>query len=183
MPKGVYQRKPCVGPLALLRYQVRFTRYIAFAENGCWLWTGHKTRKGYGYAFSQGVNYRAHRLAYEWVVGLIPADLELDHLCRTTSCVNPDHLEAVPRRVNILRSDCFSAVNARKTHCKRGHEFTLENTILRTDGRNAGTRGCRQCKKANKKANRKPRRTTDAARAEHAAEMRRWRADRKLKPK
>jgi len=29
--------------------------------------------------------------------------LELDHLCRVTSCVNPDHLEQVTKQVNLLR--------------------------------------------------------------------------------
>ena len=40
-----------------------------------------------------------------------------------------------------------AAQNARKTHCKRGHEFTEENTLQRiTPSGNQG-RGCRECKR------------------------------------
>lgn len=45
-------------------------------------------------------------------------------------------------RVNILRGDGVAAINARKTACKRGHEFTPENTYM-----NGGRRVCRTCKR------------------------------------
>ena len=45
----------------------------------------------------------AHRTYYERKFGPIPEDLTLDHLCRVRSCVNPDHLEAVPLVVNVDR--------------------------------------------------------------------------------
>ncbi len=70
----------------------------------CWLWTGSKN-DGYG-KFRPVANQRpvlAHRYAYELLVGPIPRDLTLDHLCRVHSCVNPEHLEPVTRRENILR--------------------------------------------------------------------------------
>lgn len=53
--------------------------------------------------------------------GEIPVDLQLDHLCRNPSCINPKHLEPVTPRVNTLRSTSFSAVNANKTSCPYGH--------------------------------------------------------------
>jgi hypothetical protein len=85
---------------------------------------------------------KAHRVTYALVKGPIPAGLQLDHLCRNTSCVNPNHLEAVTTRENTMRSTGLSALNAKKTHCLRGHEFTPENTYVK---RGDGARVCRQC--------------------------------------
>jgi len=70
--------------------------------------------------------------------------LEIDHLCRVRCCVNPDHLEAVTHRENILRGNTFAAVNAAKTHCPKGHEYTPENTRIHTGGR----RQCIACSRA-----------------------------------
>jgi hypothetical protein len=44
-------------------------------------------------------------------------------------------------RENILRGSGTAAINARKTHCDSGHEFTPENTAARSDG----GRDCRKC--------------------------------------
>ncbi|GAA4237618.1 hypothetical protein GCM10022254_50190 [Actinomadura meridiana] len=76
------------------------------------------------------------------MVAEIPEGLTIDHLCRTTLCVRPDHLDPVPNRINNLRRNSLSALNARKTRCPQGHEYTLENTYL---GRN-GSRECRTYK-------------------------------------
>lgn len=83
----------------------------------------------------------AHRLAYEFSKGLIPEGKTLDHLCRVRHCVNPDHLEPVSRGENVLRGVSPSAINARKTHCSKGHDYNEENTkYLRR-----GNRRCRIC--------------------------------------
>ncbi|MGO3650436.1 HNH endonuclease signature motif containing protein [Agrococcus casei] len=84
----------------------------------------------------------AHRFAYADSRGAIPEGLEIDHLCRNRSCVNPKHLEAVSKRENLARGYAVPAINARKTHCKRGHEFTAENTY-----RWGSSRICRACKR------------------------------------
>lgn len=88
----------------------------------------------------------AHRVAYEQARGPIPEGLELDHLCRNRACVNPDHLEPVTHRENLLRADTFAARHAAQTHCVNGHEFTPDNTYIRT--RPEGGRECRACRKA-----------------------------------
>jgi len=89
-------------------------------ENGCWEWTAYILPNGYGwFGLVTGANQRnalAHRVAYEFVVGPVPTGLQLDHLCRNRRCVNPDHLEPVTRRENILRGQSLMAHNARKTH-------------------------------------------------------------------
>jgi hypothetical protein len=35
-----------------------------------------------------------------------------------------------------------------RTHCQRGHEYTPENTLLRTDNAYGSPRRCRQCERA-----------------------------------
>jgi len=114
---------------------------LAAGKGPCWLWTASKTRRGYGQV-SIGRKLRSvHQVAWELLVGPPPVGLELDHLCHIRHCVNPDHLEWVTHRENLMRSDNLVAQNARKTHCVNGHEFTPENT--RTDSR--GNRGCWIC--------------------------------------
>ncbi len=103
----------------------------------CWLWTAARYPNGYGTIRIDGTPGRmvsAHRLAYEKLIGPIPEGLEIDHLCRQRSCVNPAHLEPVTHAENVRR------MGAAITHCKRGHEFTPENTR-----RHEGRRRCRAC--------------------------------------
>lgn len=105
-----------------------FLRYVQ-RDGECWIWTG-RLEQNYG-------NYGgrvAHRESYKRLVGEIPEGLELDHLCRRPSCVNPLHLQPVTRAENRRRR--YAAM----THCKRGHEFTPENTRL-----SGGSRHCREC--------------------------------------
>ena len=109
----------------------------------CWVWQASVTRHGYGRIGLPGGRWRfAHRVAYELLVGVIPASAELDHLCKNPPCVNPDHLEPVTHAVNNARSGSLSARRARQTHCKRGHAFTPANTYSTGDGR----RYCRTCR-------------------------------------
>jgi hypothetical protein len=113
-------------------------------QDECWLWGGHVSKDGYGRTKALGVSKSAHRIAYKIFKGPVPDGLTLDHLCGNPRCCNPGHLEAVPHRVNVLRSlTSPSAVNARKTHCKNGHEFTSGNTSVFN-----GMRRCRACLRA-----------------------------------
>lgn len=109
----------------------------------CWIWTA-ATRHGYGSMGFNGKMVYSHRWLYEQAVGPIPDGLDLDHLCRNRKCVNPAHLEPVTTRENILRGEGQCAKNARKTHCKRGHEFTPENTYWHAS---TGRRRCRVCRR------------------------------------
>lgn len=77
-------------------------------ENGCWEWTATVNVNGYGstqLGGRKGKRVYAHRLSYEAYKGSIPEGLDLDHLCRNRKCVNPDHLEAVSRKINAHRGD------------------------------------------------------------------------------
>lgn len=106
-----------------LTSQERFwNRVNKDGPNGCWLWVGAVTsRQGYGRLVENGHQVSAHRRSFELVRGPIPVALQLDHLCRVPNCVNPEHLEPVTCRENILRGDGLAANHARKTHCIRGH--------------------------------------------------------------
>lgn len=111
----------------------------------CHEWIAGINRYGYGKFKYKGKTLIAHRFSYEHRIGTIPTGLTLDHLCRVRHCVNPDHLEPVPAAENILRGESVSAQNARRTHCKRGHELAGSN--LRMDP--TGRRICRNCDRDN----------------------------------
>jgi hypothetical protein len=85
----------------------------------------------------------AHRVAWELMRGPIPRGMTIDHLCRMPLCVNPSHLEVVTLKENVLRGFGSPAMNARKTHCLKGHPLTLDNVYLYR-----GSRSCRMCMRA-----------------------------------
>lgn len=121
----------------------RFWAYVAFGE-GCWEWTGARNPTGYGHSGIKRIERSgyAHRLAYTLVVGPIPEGMTLDHLCRNRGCVRPGHLEAVTHRENVLRSPIApAAINARKTHCPKGHPYAGYNLMVMRSGR-----ACRTCR-------------------------------------
>ena len=130
------------------RQHSRFWRRVRKrGENDCWLWTGATKGRSqdaqYGCLFS-GKRTRAgnplpvpaHRVSYELHVGPVPDGLHLDHLCRVSRCVNPDHLEPVTLRENLLRG----ADARRRDHCPHGHPYDEENTYV-----HRGHRYCRTC--------------------------------------
>ena len=121
--------------------------------SSCHLWTGRKTPRGYGKFRIKRKEYYSHRIAYELAKGPIPDGLQIDHLCRNTSCCNPDHLEAVTSQTNTLRGVGVTARNSRKTHCPQGHEYTPENTYYHRNGGDGHTRRrCRTCERARQRA-------------------------------
>jgi len=127
---------------AIERFLVKISvSSINFYNNTpCWEWQASKNHKGYGRVH---INYKmlyVHRFMYEYYHGEIDPKLTIDHLCRNHTCCNPKHLKQETSKVNILKGIGLAAINARKTHCKRGHEFTKDNTYL---GKNM--RSCKKC--------------------------------------
>lgn len=123
---------------------IRFnSKYKINTVSGCWEWQhGIRGSLGYGAFWFNGKQHNAHRFSYEIFKGKIPENLVIDHLCKNPKCVNPNHLEVVTTKENLLRGNTFQAKNAKKTHCPRGHEYNKENTYI-------SKRGYRQCKKCN----------------------------------
>lgn len=144
----------------LLRFE---SKYIPEPNSGCWLWTGNCYPNGYGQI---SINYKsclAHR--YSWTVkyGAIPDGLWVLHRCDVKKCVNPDHLflgtnsdnqkDAIAKGIKIGLH--YGHQRKREmTHCKRGHEFTFDNTRLSK----RGERHCRTCHAEQERARRREQR-------------------------
>jgi hypothetical protein len=116
-------------------------KFIVEETTGCWRWTGASQPTGYGQMWNGKRPEQAHRISYRLYRGEIPCDCEIDHICRNRSCVNPEHLRAVPHRENMRVSDTVMGRNAAKMFCKRGHPFSGRNLIITT----TGARQCRIC--------------------------------------
>ena len=113
----------------------------------CWLWLGNKTINGYGQITFKNKHYLTHRVSYEYFKGNIPNTLQIDHLCKNRSCVNPEHLEVVTQKENLKRGNTGKHNNhvntqINKTHCPQGHEYSGKN--------NLGRRICKICNKNTK---------------------------------
>lgn len=111
-------------------------------ESGCWIFHCAVSDTGYARARFNGKTVAMHRLFYERFVGPIPDGLDLDHLCRVRCCVNPHHVEPVTPKINTLRGHGRTAMNAHKTHCVYGHEFSGDNLRISK----TGWRICLRCK-------------------------------------
>lgn len=112
------------------------------ATGDCWIWKLAPQPDGYGRKTFRvaGVKkqFQAHRWVWEMLVGPIPEDLQLDHLCRVRACVNPDHLEPVTLKENLWRGRSRFNKQGQKL-CKRGHDLNDSYQY------GASSRNCRQC--------------------------------------
>lgn len=163
MMRALQPKKPRVSRARHAGERV-LARSVA-GPDGCVIYTGTHDKHGYGEVYSGadrgGLPMKAYRATYEYMVGPVPASLELDHTCHTRDtscqagadclhrrCVNPHHLEPVTKAENMRRARHPATLNSLKTHCKHGHEFTPENTINQVQSTAKGTprRRCRACR-------------------------------------
>ena len=124
----------------------------------CWPWTGGVDGHGYGqFSLPPQRMAKAHRFAYELLVGPIPEGLGLDHTCHNEDrgcdggptcphrrCCNPAHLEPADTATNSRRGRAGQP-NARKTHCPQGHPYEGDNLYVEAS---TGRRRCLTCKRA-----------------------------------
>lgn len=139
----------------------RFWARVSKDASGCWLWIGALSVQGYGvFCPSREVQLSAHRFSHQIHGGRrVPKGLTIDHLCRVPRCVNPAHLEVVTYAENNRR---MWEAN-RRTHCKRGHAYTPDNTMQSQRGR-----ACRECHRRRGRESARRRRVAarEAARAQ-----------------
>lgn len=133
--------------------ETRFFSKVKKIPGGCWIWMGGKYGNGYG-RFSIKHKYTpSHRWSYEYIYGPISSSLDVHHKCRNIVCVNPSHLEAVTRRVNLLLGNTITARNAQVIQCPQGHFYDSENTYIYR-----GLRYCRICRNVHRENNKNKRR-------------------------
>lgn len=128
-------------------------RFLERVQRGpcCHHWKG-TISLGYGNFRFPGRRVRAHRFAWALAGNKLPIfPRMLDHTCRNKACVNPDHLQEVSNRENVLRG-YYASGHPIRTHCPKGHEFNLFNVYEVAPGR--GTRGCLVCRKASRASER-----------------------------
>lgn len=129
----------------------RFWDHVFIRDDGCYLWT-RSLIKGYGRFRTGGrgsLVVSAHRWAYEQEHGPIPEGFHLHHTCGERACVNPDHLELLSASEHTHRHRGKAVERIKKlprTHCRRGHEMTPENTYTWMDRKtDRMQRRCRTC--------------------------------------
>lgn len=133
-------RKAMAGRVVYPRTADEIARFLAKVDKraDCWEWTAAQNGNGYGVVTVRSIVVLAHRASYLIANGSIPDGLELDHLCRNKSCVNPEHLEAVTHEENMRRAPGW---NHRRRICSRGHD----DWVTYPSGRR-----CRTCDRARK---------------------------------
>jgi hypothetical protein len=108
-------------------------------ENGCIVWTGTVSSKGYGSKGYRGKTWNLHRIIYILEKGVeLRTDEFVCHTCDNRRCINIDHLwvgSPSDNNTDAARKDrhYFKL----KTHCPRGHEYPEQSTFMETGkGRN-----------------------------------------------
>lgn len=132
-----------------------WSKVIILGEEECWPWKGAHDNNGRGQFWLEGRRHRSPRIAWSLHNGVpFPDHLHACHSCDNPACCNPKHiwpgtrsenfLDAARKgRLNFQRSTPRANRNLGKTHCIRGHEFTAENTVVKSSGK----RSCRECAK------------------------------------
>lgn len=91
--------RPSPGGVVADRFDSKHSK-----SDGCWMWTDAPNSAGYGTMSVDGIPVMAHRLSWLLAGRTLTPRLQLDHLCRTRLCVNPDHLEEVTAAENLARA-------------------------------------------------------------------------------
>lgn len=120
-------------------------------KDDCWNWMGGTRGRAphvYGQAWFCGKHVASHRLSWVMKNGEIPSGGDyrgmcVCHKCDNTLCVNPNHLFLGTHKDNMADKVIKCRDVGAKTHCRRGHRYSPENTYIT----NVGSRQCRACRK------------------------------------
>lgn len=148
----VKQQRLPNGDFTAIDIGLRLQAYSEKKSNGCVEWVRYKNNLGYGLVHYKGKARMAHRVAYYLENGDIDDNLVIDHLCRNRACINPDHLELVTQKENILRGDqprVMSDKYKNQEKCVHGHILLNNryeyNRIDKTNGKTYIQRRCKTC--------------------------------------
>jgi hypothetical protein len=139
-------------PAEILRRRTEF--FLANVDQRgpgeCWPWKRKPTNTGYGQLRWVVGTLQAHRVAYLLAYGTLPDGMDIDHTCHHPLectlkrncphrlCCNPAHLEAVPRAVNLERSDQTRPANGKhrqKRRCEPGCTCARHQAYNRAGGK------------------------------------------------
>jgi len=140
----------------------------------CWIWTGTLDDDGYGRISLRNRSWLVHRLIFEILIGHVPPDMVLHHVCGNPSCCNPVHLLIITREENSRLAKHYTGIhhhNGRRTHCRRGHLLSGHNLILRRR-KGGAARVCRACLRISRLKHRRAKRLAGPL----------WTGDAALKP-
>ena len=133
---------------------IRFLKAIDVKDNQCWQWNRSLIKSGYGVFRLKNNNkwsmYLAHRVSWSIFKGDLDLNLVIDHMCKNRGCVNPDHLRQVTNEHNVMiNSDGVAPRNKLKTHCYRGHNYSVVGFYPYK-----GKRKCSECNRENSRSRR-----------------------------
>jgi hypothetical protein len=126
-----------------------WSKVKVLGPDDCHEWQACTGKKGYGRFAIDGKLVYAHRYILELHLGRnLRWDDEVKemacHTCDNPACVNIRHLflgDNSSNQQDSVNKGRWSNGNAKKSKCKRNHEFTSENTRINPRGQ----RVCREC--------------------------------------
>lgn len=96
----------------------------------CWLWTGCRTKKGYGMILAEHERkyIPAHRGVWAEIHGAIKGGVEICHKCDNPPCCNPEHLFSGTHQENM--ADCATKKRFNPARGELQHAAKLTEELI-----------------------------------------------------